>query len=980
MASTKSPISEITNPLISVDKIKLGSEEISLIQDSTDDLQWCAEVDYQYKSYITPPSHDSSKYVNICNKLDANLAEIDIETFRSEDINAVFLQNTANDSLSLSRSIFDESVSLSSYQSLNSGEELSEDTNAINSENIDNTKLNGDKNYFNDISVDSLDSSLFEKNTSKLLQKCTIRDKKNYTIAFEGSITSSQELNGLHNDKVSDLNKSNFYENNENVKNMTKSSQLEDKLCNKSNRLVKGVIKLNAKLTQSIPDVKTLLKMNGEYRLPYCPVSGFIPLYDLQSSQSSNSHSSGSEFSPPRSLVKAFMQNRSPFSSQQISPSLSYESRSQESTAGNTPDASFRPIYYNILEMAREANNNIMLENKSKKSDTFGSYMTTNDDNIYKNTRFESQRMYTFPIKEVDENISDSFTTDINMKSVDINEINSNISDVNRNPLNLNPFLQSQPESQKNYSKTNPLTKASHNSDANYCTNPFISRSNQQNINQRYKQPIYATPSSRSANTQFVNQSSFTSDMTFQQNLNYVPNQTPLMTPESPNDSLKSVYVYYPNYSLPDLSFLEQILEEQSNIVPQKVYMSPTKHQMPARESVSVKMRQKTRPKGRPKSFNDFESLSKQNFNHIKDWDSLNILLPNEFKELFQKVNNISNTTNETNNESEVFESFQSNVTNGVRMRTHRSNGQLFNKNQSSNRKYIRNKRFSLQEYPFSAFCEPQPECHINDELNNTGIHNIPIGMPRSVTMPNCHNSCHCHQHCCHNCCHSCCRTPRQSPMTSADKPIVQTPYTDINTNSIDKLCQLLAMDLSFKKLMNIINGQNVSINKGSQSENCTQNTPQNAFNENIDNGYESTKTAKYNTDSNSFKELKQRWESLATITSDIKLKPNSSINGVINQESIASKVETKDSTSQVRSKQMSNKIAGKPEIARKPKLVLRRPQSSIPRPTTLNTENSTNSHYKSMIPVPKTGQTKSNRAIHTSRVKTQTGLKPVKP
>ena len=60
-------------------------------------------------SYTTPPS---SNYAQICNHLDANLAQIDIETFRSEDINAVFLQQAGEDCASISKSIFEDSISL----------------------------------------------------------------------------------------------------------------------------------------------------------------------------------------------------------------------------------------------------------------------------------------------------------------------------------------------------------------------------------------------------------------------------------------------------------------------------------------------------------------------------------------------------------------------------------------------------------------------------------------------------------------------------------------------------------------------------------------------------------------------------------------------------------------------------------------------------------------------------------------------------
>ena len=841
--------------------------------------------------------------------------------------------------------------------------------------NGDNDNLNNeiylkkqrDKSNPNDISVDSLDMSL---DTSKLLLKCTEKDNKNYTIAFEGSIAGSQVLSDSNPQQRSRSNRSDFsdsdYLSNEvNNRKMTKSehstqflpkNRTKDQInrnLNKKSGFVLEIDKSVEKLTQSIPDMNSMQKMNSHYRLPYCPVSGFIPLYDLQSSQSSNSHSSGSEFSPPRSLVRMFIQNRSPLSSQPISPALSYESRSQESTSGNASD-SFRPIYYNILELTREANNNILLENRTPNEDQKISF----DDNFSKNKmRFDLKQ--TFPIKEVDENISDS-STDINMTSVE-----TNLSDLNKNPLNMFTNIQNEnnirKESEKYSFCANPHQMSTNtcNSNTNRSGIQMHTRFGVQNMNSAKKQRIYSSISNtRTASTQHSpNIQSLTGDhFTYPKP---VPTNAPILTPESPNDPKKAFYVYYPNYSLPDLSFLEQIIEEKSSS-PQTIYISPTKYQTPNRNSVSVQMRQNSTSKSRPKSLTDFENLSKQNFEHIKDWDSLNILLPNEFKELFQKTNNVSNIRNDANLESDPkCEETLFNVNaNNVRMRSHRSNGQLAsNTSVHSNRTYVRNKRYSLQEYPYSRVCEPRTDCHNNS-------HNMPTScMTRSTTMPDYHNSCHCHQYCCHTCCHSCCRTPRQSPST--DKPFGQTSFGDINTNSIDKLCQLLAMDLSFKKLMNIINGPNVPPNR-SNLESVVE-TKENPMNSNVNNNMVQDLDQKSSTsegeESLQFKELKKRWESLATVSpTDVKFMANGSNTDYTNKDFKTTSNQTSSNL---------NKNSVKPEIARKPKLVLRRPQSSIPRPTTLNTENPTHSHRKSLIPVPKSGQTKSP-VVYAPKIKSK--------
>ena len=107
------------------------------------------------------------------------------------------------------------------------------------------------------------------------------------------------------------------------------------------------------------------------------------------------------------------------------------------------------------------------------------------------------------------------------------------------------------------------------------------------------------------------------------------------------------VYVYYPNYSLPDLNFVQSSF--------QNVHLSPTKYQAPSLESscstvtnfkrrgsagqqVNVRATS-TNNKTRPKSCGDFEKLTKESFKHIQDWKSLKTLLPDDIKDLIKTLN-----------------------------------------------------------------------------------------------------------------------------------------------------------------------------------------------------------------------------------------------------------------------------------------------------------------------------------------------------
>lgn len=88
----------------------------------------------------------------------------------------------------------------------------------------------------------------------------------------------------------------------------------------------------------------------------------------------------------------------------------------------------------------------------------------------------------------------------------------------------------------------------------------------------------------------------------------------------------KPVYVLYPDYVLPNLDFLN---EKQDDIA--KVLLMP---QRPAK-LVSAE-------KKRPFSCNDLEMLKKRGFNHVRDWDSLNFLLPQEYRKLLSEVPEVS--------------------------------------------------------------------------------------------------------------------------------------------------------------------------------------------------------------------------------------------------------------------------------------------------------------------------------------------------
>lgn len=100
----------------------------------------------------------------------------------------------------------------------------------------------------------------------------------------------------------------------------------------------------------------------------------------------------------------------------------------------------------------------------------------------------------------------------------------------------------------------------------------------------------------------------------------------------------KPVYVLYPNYVLPDLDFLKEKedLSTKLLILPQKAPHMPS-------------------CKKRPFSLNDLETLKRKGFTHVQDWDSLNILLPPEYRKILADVPEISEHIKCTSKEKPSF-------------------------------------------------------------------------------------------------------------------------------------------------------------------------------------------------------------------------------------------------------------------------------------------------------------------------------------
>ncbi|KAF7491474.1 hypothetical protein SSS_06921 [Sarcoptes scabiei] len=334
----------------------------------------------------------------------------------------------------------------------------------------------------------------------------------------------------------------------------------------------------------------------------------------------------------------------------------------------------------------------------------------------------------------------------------------------------------------------------------------------------------------------------------------------------SAEDELKEapVLVYYPNYSLPDLSFLNEIFHPNGI---DHIYLSPIKREPIKEDSLELKnnnpasVRRRTNINGpkkcRPKSYTDYEAILNQDLSHIKDWDSLNLLLPDDFKEFIEQNNilrdNFSRREYRCESGDDVSSQNSSRTPKPIKTMIPLFNNQhrllqtqskvKLRPHSHSNHQFNR-KRLSLQENLFGN--QSNNQCHYHHHHHPHSSYAIPFGhryddhcgsndlsnqdeldenhdnffdgenknyvehcMIRSQTMPNCQANAHQYfsglrqppprvstnpQSCCHSCCHSGCHSPSQH------SNVILPPKS---SNKID--WDLLSASNGFKKLLTFL-------------------------------------------------------------------------------------------------------------------------------------------------------------------------------
>ncbi|KAI2809272.1 hypothetical protein RDWZM_003400 [Blomia tropicalis] len=718
-----------------------------LVISSNDDFHWCAEMDYQFgrdNSYRSSHSPKEDLFNNSTSEIsftsnsessvsgryknyDIQIAQIDIENFKSEDIEGIGHNNYTHHPMG------DSTDTLRTVGTLRSFSISNEPSKHLQPPNDDCEA----------ISIDSLDMSIDNELNAKLLQKCSKRDKTRYKIAMIDTSTHSQLQSSIISNN-SDFDGTSITNNNNNYSN--KWTNNGTNLQNELNELL-------------VAQAGSGYRSNNPFTAPPGGSSSSNHIEMIQS---------------PGSLVQMFMQNR-------IS--------SNESSTFDT----------------MSPNGNYLNDSYSAKCDI----NTGSNDFVRQHSRTIGEPMTNYAIDETEDN---------SLNTIDSNELPLHVLDLSKKLRSMNLGKQTRYGSTSMSSNTSYTSTTTSSSAATFdkrrvnitnSTNPFIQMTN--------------SKKTRTTSTQFPEkfqdkevQASFDEDYK-----------------ESP------VLVYYPNYSLPDLSFLQDIIKPNNSNQP--VYLSPVKHEPPkmtADSSTNVPVLRRSgnvsQPKCRPKSYTDYEMLSCHDFSEIKDWDSLNLLLPDDFKEFVEKNNLLAHQIATPNGNIPVSDQQQhtsasahhhrsypikttittnSRALHSVKLRSHQT--RHHHHHQPSNKRYSLQEASNNYQYDMNNY---QHYPHYNNHANEYMVEMANSCMTRSQTMPNCqataaatvfnqhfpamghhyptgNNYYHNSHNCCHPCCHSnCCNSPSiHSSQSSPQKPNPNIDWDLLSSSSFKKLLTFLS-------------------------------------------------------------------------------------------------------------------------------------------------------------------------------------------
>ncbi|XP_015176459.1 PREDICTED: uncharacterized protein LOC107066398 isoform X1 [Polistes dominula] len=645
----------------------IGSD---FIQDNVE-YQWCTDYGYRDGGLHVHPSvlstlsasytrEDVGYYDDLSRNLDANLAEIDMESFRSADIHTLLtaLPVMCTDPVQHSEFNYQReryaSISSSVMEKLDIGSSISPHTSSQGEESAcsttDTMSICKSSLLFSPVketpvlppagsySVDSLDCE-------DMLLTCQANNKNNYTIAFEASITmySDSSPDFEHQEKPETYEVPEIYYKRKGLRRnildssmacsdskiYTTWSNLKHTSMNKvitrhpsgNNNTIPNflhgtgntITSINNKRSQSLPDLSRIQESPANIHLNFSVDSAESNNHPLQSNNSGsamsrsvneeNSDGSGNNCCGKKlqnlSLVKLFMKQKS-MSAEGMSLTLDQSDSISDNGWPTSNSASDSATANTNTQIQRQNLNNTCTRPLPEKD--FSINWVRSD--CYTNKEIESQKdkfadiPNNFPSNKENkdgmissasvEELSESIVKSELVHDSDIEQIDFEISqdDLESRGKNVRVL---QAENKCTIVKTTGIQAMVETEDNEVQTSII------------YKVP--AEKDSPSIRETIVNK--------------------------------RPVYVVYPNYTLPDLSFL--------NIKDTKLDNVALKPQCYDKSKAGWKHSNRC---SRPFSCNDIDALKQRGFSHVKDWESLTFLLPTEYKKILHDVPEVSQHIN----------------------------------------------------------------------------------------------------------------------------------------------------------------------------------------------------------------------------------------------------------------------------------------------------------------------------------------------
>ncbi|XP_043581059.1 uncharacterized protein LOC122567046 isoform X3 [Bombus pyrosoma] len=657
-----------SNP--ATDSIQHDLISSEFVQDNVE-YQWFIDYGYRDGGLHVHPSvlsslsasysrEDLGYYDDLARNLDANLAEIDMESFRTADIHTLLtaLPVMCTDPVQHSEFNYQReryaSISGSVMEKLDIGSSISPHTSSQGEDSAcsttDTISICKSSLLFSPLketpilppggsySVDSLDCE-------DMLLTCQTNNKENYTIAFEGSITmysdGSQDFDNQEKQQKAYETVEPYYNRNADLKNVldlsmacsdskiyTTWSNLKHSSMNKiitrhpsgnNNTIpefshgVENIISVTNKRSQSLPD----LTQATQFHLN-------MPLnFSVDSAESNNHvqqlHSSGSVMS--RSINEE-----------------SSDNGEHNSTGKKLQNLSLVKLFMKQKSMSAEGMSLTLDQSDSASDNGWPTNNSASDSGTNTNTQIQRQNINNIPKRQVPE-------SDFSINWVKSDQHNNQETENQKDSFNDIPKYTSTISEQKDEMISSAsIEELSENMSKSDLTHDNNADQNDINVIPNVFEHQRKTAWVKSLEKKYpickttgIQAIAETEDNSVQTSLVYIP---PVKEKENPSlretiVNKKPVYVVYPNYALPDLSFL--------NIKDTKLDCVTLKPQCFGKNRVSWKH---TGRSGRPFSCNDIDTLRQRGFSHVKDWESLTFLLPTEYKKILHDVPEVSRHIN----------------------------------------------------------------------------------------------------------------------------------------------------------------------------------------------------------------------------------------------------------------------------------------------------------------------------------------------